>query len=183
MIKIPFAKDLREKYPYATAGHKKKCTCFVCGLKRDEMWAKDNPYEAEAFLQQKKVEQEELISLANAIKSNPKVAHVNRDYAIIGNKYYKERTEFGKDSIHCSTCLQRLGGMSYPCPFGHGYDFIYGMMINNPADPRWNKLPYNKSKFQTKYRDSSGNQVTETTVAEQGLKERMKDGGDAEELK
>ena len=171
MTKIPFAKDLREKYPYAREGHKKKCTCFLCGVRRDEMWAKDNPYEAEIVLEQEKRKREEIIAIGNAIKSDPKVAQANRDYAIMGNKYYKERTKFGKDSIHCSTCLQRLGGMSYPCPFGHGYDFIYGMMINNPSDPRWMEPRYQKLKHQ------------ETSCAEQQLKERMKDGGNPEELK
>jgi len=184
MPRIPFAKDLREKYPEATIGHKKKCTCFICGLKRDEMWAKDNPYEAKIVLEERNKKRQEIIELGNAIKSDPKIAKANRDYAIIGNKYYKTQTEFGKDSIHCAECLQRLGGESFPCPFGHGYSmFVYGKMINNPSDPRWNRPEYNRSKFQTKYRDSIGNQVTETTVAEQGLKERMKDGGNPEELK
>ena len=184
MVKIPFAKDLREKYPYAKAGHKKNCTCFVCGITRDEMWAKDNPYEAQVFLENKKAENKKLIELAKAIKSDPKVAQANRDYAITGNKYYKERGEIGypKDSIHCSTCLQRLGGMSYPCPFGHGYDFIYGKMMNDPSDKRWSLPRYNKSKFVTEYHDSLGHHV-ERSFAEQQLNERMKDGGNVDDFK
>lgn len=168
--KIPFAKDLREKYPYAVAGHKKKCTCFLCGLKRDEMWAKDNPYQAEIVAEQQKQKREQIIAIGNAIKSDPKVAKANQNYAIIGNKYYKERTPLGMDSIHCSKCLQRLGGMSYPCPFGHGYDFVYGKMINNPADKRWDEPQFKKK-------------TSDVSFAEQQLKERMKDGGSVENLK
>ena len=175
---IPFAKELRETYPYATDGHKKKCTCFICGLKRDQLWANDNPYQAEQLKEQLKQKREEELVTADRVKSTK----ASQTTVIMGNKYYKETDEYGlKDTIHCSTCLQRLGGMSYPCPFGHGYGRIFGRMINNPADERWNLEEYNKSKFQTTYQTVLGT-VTETSAAENSLKERRDKIDDEESL-
>ena len=172
MPRIPFAKDLREKYPYAVAGHKKKCTCFICGLKRDEMWAKDNPYEAERFVQQKQQEREFKQHLVDSIRDNPTVAKANRDYAIEGNKYYKIQTENGMETLHCAVCTQRLGGLSFGCPIDRTHKgYVYGLMLNNPQDPRWMEQQYQKTKF------------NEPDFAQQQLKERMKDGGNSEALK
>ena len=181
--KLPFAKDLRKLYPYAQQGHKKNCTCFVCGCKRDDLWQNDNPVEAQLIIDDQKREYAKKIELGKAIKSDPKVAKANRDYAILGNKYYKQSTRYGKDSIHCSECLQRLGGMSYPCPFGHGYNQVYGKMLNDPSDERWNDPLYNKSKFLTDYRDSMGNHVIEKSSAETELEKRKKDFGNTEDMK
>lgn len=180
--RLPFAKDLRKLYPYAKEGHKKNCTCFVCGCKRDDLWQKDNPVEAQLIIDDQKAQLKEKIDLGNAIKSDPKVAKANRDYAILGNKYFKDMTEFGKDTIHCATCLQRIGGISYPCPFGHGYQTIYGKMMNDPSDKRWNDHRYNKSKFVTEYHDSLGHHI-ERSSAETELEKRKKDFGDLEDMK
>jgi len=114
------------------------------------------------------------IAVINEVKSNPLVAKANRNKALTGNPYYTQRTELGKDSIHCSNCGQRLGGLSFNCPICNSHEaYVYGKMLNNPADKRWNDPLYNKSKFTTRYRTSYGT-VTEVSPAEQGLQDRMK---------
>lgn len=174
---VPLSKELQERYPYALPGHKKKCTCFGCGLERDKLWEKDNPYAAaqakEQFLQKLKSQQD----VVKACESDPLVAKANRNKAITGNPYYK----IDGDSIHCGDCGQRLGGLVYHCPFGHQSRYVYGKMLNNPADPRWNAPLYNKSKFNTHYVTSVGI-FHEESLAEHELKKRISDAGDVKDL-
>lgn len=179
MVKlVPFNKELREKYPVAITGHKRNCTCYICGCERLQLWKRDNPELAKLAEEQitKKLYQEQTI--IDIVKSNPIAAKVNRTKAITGNPYYK----LDHDSIHCAVCGQRLGGLTYRCPIDSKHsDYVYGKMLNNPADPRWNQSPYNKNKFQTRHTTEQGT-VIEVSSEEQELKERMHDIENKDEL-
>ena len=125
---------------------------------------------------------QKILSAIKETKSNALVAKANRNKAITGNPYYTQSTLQGKDSIHCADCGQRLGGITYPCPLCNKHGYVYGKMLNNPADERWNDPMYNKDKFLRTYQ-TVGGIVHETTAEETALKERMKNFGNTDELK
>lgn len=168
MVKAPLQKELRAMYPYGVEGHKKNCTCFGCGIARDEKWAKDNPSSARALTEQYIGQIETQQKRIDEARSNPIIAKANRNKALTGNSYYK----IDGDSIHCADCGQRLGGLSYGCPIDSKHSgYVYGKMLNNPADERWSSPTFNKSKFLTTYSAFFGT-VHEVSSAEDALRSR-----------
>jgi hypothetical protein len=86
-MKMITHKKLRELYPYALEGHRKNCTCYCCGLKRDDLYQKDHPYEAARMIEEAKRKQAAIIRQhkRQVHDSEAKMTKVLR-----GNKSYKE---------------------------------------------------------------------------------------------
>jgi len=125
------------------------------------------------------------------VKENPKVAkEVSRKYALTGSKYYKLQSGQGMDSIHCPNCSQRLGNMMDACPIcprnqshDHYSVHIYGKMLDNPADPRWQEPAYRNNKFKNYQFTGSEGYTNQPSTAEYFMRERQKDAGDLSDLK
>ena len=86
-MKMITHKKLRELYPYALEGHRKNCTCYCCGLKRDDLYQKDHPYEAARMIEEAKRKHAAIIRQheRQVHDSEAKMTKVLR-----GNKSYKE---------------------------------------------------------------------------------------------
>ena len=108
-------KKMRAMYPYAVDGHKKNCTCFICGEKRYDLWKADNPIEAERQELEAQRKWDEKVAQAKEQDHNSKL---KMERVLTGNKYYKERDE-----------------MSY-------YDLVEYKIVEEPmvcySHPRWN---------------------------------------------
>ena len=87
MTKMVKMKELRAMYPYALDGHKKNCSCFCCGLKRDDLFQKDHPYEAQQMIETAKAKRQAIIDQHEYQKHK---SSVKMEKVLTGNKYYKE---------------------------------------------------------------------------------------------
>lgn len=47
-----------------------------------------------------------------------------------------------KDTVHCSSCFQRLGNAVMPCPLCGSSGRVFGKMLKNPTDRRWTLSRY-----------------------------------------
>lgn len=87
MTKMVKMKELRAMYPYALEGHRKNCSCFCCGLKRDDLFQKDHPYEAQQMIETAKAKQQAIL---DQHKYQEHKSSVKMETVLTGNKYYKE---------------------------------------------------------------------------------------------
>ncbi len=86
-MKMITRKKLRELYPYALEGHRKNCTCFCCGVKRDNLYQKDYPYEAARMIEEAKRKRDAVIAQH---KSQVHDSETKMTKVLTGNKSYKE---------------------------------------------------------------------------------------------
>ena len=77
-----------------------------------------------------------------------------------------------KDTVHCSSCFQRLGNACMPCPLCVSSGRVFGKMLKNPTDRRWTLPRY------------SGKPDKNTVhIRDLELKARQSDMGNKEDLK
>ncbi len=105
-MKMITCKKLRELYPYALEGHRKNCTCFGCGNRRDDLYQKDHPYEAARMIEEAQRKRDEMLATYKAQLHN---SEAKMNTVLRGNKSYKERDD-----------------MSY-------YDLVEYKMVDKPA--------------------------------------------------
>ena len=107
-------KYLRSLYPRIREGHRKNCSCFVCGLDRQSQFEIDHPYEANKEIARLQAIEDK--KLAN-YKEQRHNSELKMTRVLSGNKYYKE-----------------LDTMSY-------YDLVEYKIIDAPAPcykhPSW----------------------------------------------
>ena len=156
-------KYLRSLYPYAVNGHRKNCTCFICGIDRQTKFQIDHPYQAQRENTRLQVIEDKRLSNYDEQVHNSKL---KMERVLSGNKYYKEndtvsymtlresvnyeecstevKNYLEQDTINCHACFQRIGSISFGCPSCGSYDYVYGNMLRNPMDRRWTLAKYSK---------------------------------------